>query len=347
MIKIKNIILLLLIVLLLPYKAAMPQGYENLETSELTYDQFIQQVLKYLNFDRGLQGLLPLEYDPVASYIAKKHALDQINNEYVSYCNLEGKCPDERYTLAGGTGAVVEIIKGFEDYESNISFTPLLAKHLVEALKANEDDSGVIFSPFLTHIGVGVAKDDLKKRFVSVVEFLTIGGEFIPLKNSIVLGEEINISGKVKDPFKFKAVSIAYSDREGKNPVSGYFDADSLNPYFPPQDYIAYGNKSKATFLNILKGIGFIGAIGASPFTGGASAILAPIFLHSLRTGTPREIPLKGGIKLSSDGRFSGKIKLNYKSMTGLYYVSVLGEVESIKYPIVLSRRTVRVTSPL
>lgn len=323
------------------------QGYENTASKELDYDEFTNLVISEINKKRGVKGLLPLAFDPIATSIAKSHAQDQIVNKYLSYCNLRNECPDERYTLAGGSGAIVEVIKGFErDFqEEPISLTPLLAKYLVDSLSQSEDDLKVVLSPYITHIGFGHAFD--KYRFSGVIEFVTITGEFSPIKMSLKVGEKLHVAGKVKEPYKFKAISVAYFDRYELAALDdksrSYFDIDHLRPYFPPQDYIAYGSTSRSNFIKIIQGIGLIGAIGASPFTGGASAILAPIFIHGLQNSPPREIPLKGGIKVNSKGEFKGDIVLNYYSMAGLYYVSVLAELPGYDYPIVVSRRTVQV----
>lgn len=326
------------------------QGYENQETQELSPEQFSDYVIQLINNERSYKGLLTLSIDPISNLVAREYANDLVTNSYFSYCDLQGKCPDERYTDAGGSGAVVEIIKGFENYEGeNTKLTPLLAEYLIEALKANEDDSKVFFSPFITHVGVGAAKNDFKKILTAIVELTTVGGTFAPLAPSVSLDEEIKVSGKVNPPFKFKAISVAYYDQtlHYQEPNYDNFDNDYLIPYFPPQDHIAYGSKTKARLVKLIKTLGFIGAIGASPFTGGASAILAPVFLHSLQNSPPKEIPFEGGIKVSSNGEFNGKISLNYQSMTGLYFISVLAELENIDYPVVISRRTVVVENPL
>ncbi len=323
------------------------QDYENKVFQEVSEDDFIDVVINEINARRGLRGLLPLAFDPIATNVAKDHAKNLIKNKYLSYCDHENKCPDERYTIAGGSGAVIEIIKGFEKDvgENSIKLTSLLAQYFVDSLTESEDDLKVIFSPYINNIGFGYAFD--KNRFAGVVEFVTIGGDFDPININLTLGNKLHIEGKVKTPFKFKAVSVAYLDRyeleNFKDESYSSFDIDYLKPYFPPQDYIAYSSTSKRNLVKIVQGIGLIGAIGASPFTGGASAILAPLFLHGLQSNPPREIPLKGGMKVNSKSEFTGDIPLDYYSMVGLYYVSVLAELQGLDYPITVSRRTVRV----
>lgn len=340
--KIKSLILFFVL-----FASSQCFAYENTETKVIDNITFANLLFANLNENRSFKGLLPLEIDRAASYVAKQHAEYLVNHDTLSYCNNKLQCPDERYTIAGGTGATVEIIKAFElSPDENVKLTELLTKNLLEALQVNEDDSRVLYNSFITHIGFGFATN--KNKFVAIIEFVTNGGNFSPLDQNIALGEKLNIEGSMKPPFIFKAISVAYFDKnEYKSSNDDFFDSDHIPPYFPPQDYIAYGNISKQRFLKILKGLGFIGAIGASPFTGGASAILAPVFLHSLQNTPSKEIPLKSGIKVSSDGQFSGKVSLNYQSMTGLYFVSILAELKNIDYPIVVSRRTVNVRSPL
>lgn len=323
-------------------------GYENAETIEVTDREFLQILFEVINEERSFQGLLPLKIDAIANKVAEEHALELILKGHLSHFNLKNQGPDERYSLSGGTGALTEVIKGFQVTENNkeVILTPLLVKQLVQAILNNSDDVHIIKSSYVTHIGTGIAMTKNKKGFVSVIEFLIKQGEFEPLKPKIYLGEKLDISGKVSKPYKFKAISIAYFDNlgtESKIYKEPYFDNDSIKPYFPPQEYIAYGDTSKSNIAKFVKGLGFIGAIGAAPFTGGASAILAPVFLSSLQGGPPREIPLKGGVKAKKSGEFLGSIDLNYESRVGLYLINVLSEFPGANYPIVISRRTVRI----
>lgn len=335
----------------LQIKTPKNNGYENSLTKELTKDEFADLLFRNINEERSIKGLLPLAYDPIAKIVATEQSAQLIKKGYLSYYNFQNQCPDERYTLQGGNGAIIETVKGFEVKEK-IKLTELLIEHLIEALNANKDDSNVLFSPYLTHCACGFSLSSDKKKFVSVLEFLTKGGEFDLIKPVVNLGEKLILSGVVKPPFKFKAVSVAYFDMPNmvdveENENNDFsFDTENLIPYFPPQDYIAFTDTTKSNFLNVLKGIGIIGAIGASPFTGGASAILAPALLSSIQSGTPREIPLKRGVKVKGN-KFSGEVELNFQGMTGLYFVSILGELPNINFPIVISRRTVRVVSPL
>lgn len=335
-----------------PLNEQIFKGYENTQTIELSYDDFVDDFIRLLNEERSYKGLLPLIKDDIATKVARDQANDLIFKKYLSYFNLKNQGPDERYTLLGGTGALLEVIKGFEveDSQNLVKLNELLAKHLIEAIKVNADDSQIFFSPYVTHIGAGFSLDKQRRKFVSVIDFVTKGGEFDPLRPELRLSEKLNISGKVTHPFKFRAVSVAYFDETKmteREDVNYYFDNDSLVPYFPPQDYIAYGDKTKSNFVNVLKVIGFVGAIGAAPFTAGATSIVAPVILSSIQNSPPREIPLKRGIKANSKGDFEGEIDLNYQGKTGLYVVSVLGELPSVNFPIVISRRTVRVTALL
>ncbi|OGI19941.1 MAG: hypothetical protein A3B68_00125 [Candidatus Melainabacteria bacterium RIFCSPHIGHO2_02_FULL_34_12] len=323
---------------------------ENAHTKEISESEFIEILVQLINDERSFKGSIPLTKDSISINTAQEHAFDLLKKGYLTYFSFKNQGPDERYTLSGGTGALVEILKGFEadknDKKSNIKLTTLLAKQLVQALAANTDDSQIFFNPYLTHIGVGAARSQDKKKFVAVIDFITKGGEFDPIKPSVNLGEKILVSGKINKPFKFKAVSIAYFEKADlllDENNEEYIDNESIKPYFPPQSYIAFGDTGKGNLMKVLKGIGAIGAIGAAPFTGGATAVLAPVLVSSIQSGPPKEIPLKGGMKAHSDGTFHGTIELNYQGRSGLYFISVLAEVPGLNYPLVISRRTVRV----
>lgn len=329
-------------------------GYENLQTKEVDKSVFVDLIIETINRERSFKGLLPLEKDAVALHIAEEHSAELIRKGYLSYFNKTGQSPDERYTLAGGTGAVSEVIKGFQldANEKPIKLTELLVEDLIQVININTDDSQILYNPYITEIGCGIYLSKDKKKFVSILEFVTKGGEFESLKPVLNFGEKISIQGKVKPPYKFKAISVAYLDksvfRESESMIQDlYFDNEQIIPYFPPQNYIAFGDVGKSNLGKVLKGLGVIAAIGGAPFTGGATAILAPPLISSIQNGPPKEIPLKGGIKANSDGEISGSIELNYQGRSGTYLVSVLAELPGVNGPVVISRRAVRVNSPL
>lgn len=334
---------------------ALPYG-----SSDLRDEKFIDAVFQYINEERSFKGLLPLVKDDIAMKVASEQASDLIERGNLSYYSTKNQPPDERYTQAGGTGALIEIVNGFEKFEGQdakdaknqkIKLTDKLAYQLAQATALNSDNSQVLFNPYITHLGLGYALSKDARKFVAVIEFLTKAGEFEPLKPVLNFGEKILIAGMVNLPYKFKAVSVGYFNEsisidEDENSSVG-FNSENLKPYFPPQDYIAYSDNLKVNFIKVVKGLGVIGAIAGAPFTGGATAILAPVLLSSIQNGQPKEIPLKSGIKANSKSEFYGKIDLNYQGMSGLYFISVLAELPSVNYPIIVSRRTVRVNNPL
>ena len=325
-------------------------GYENLQTKTLTPDEFVEILFGQINNERSFKGMLPLEKDETATRVAQEQIEFIFKNGQLTYFNDKHQCPDERYTLAGGTGAITEVIKGFEEYGvNNIKTSGLLAKQLVQAISVSPDDAAILFAQFASHLGVGFGISKDKKKFVAILEIINKGGSFFPVKPNIKLGEKLLISGKVNKPYNFKAVAIGYAEPEQiiEQDESYGFDFDRLKPFFPPQSYVAFGDTTKTNFLKVAKSIGILGAIAGAPFTGGATAVLAPPLFYSIQNCPAREVPLKGGVKSNSKGEFVAELPLNYNGKTGLYFVSVLADIKGINYPVVVSRRTVRVESPL
>lgn len=328
------------------------QGYENVQTEEIDKTQFIELLIEKINLERSFKGLLTVKLDAISNSVAEEHASELLKKGYLSYFNAKKQGPDERYTLAGGTGAISEVLNGFHD-DKAVKLTELLAKQLIQAIDLNTDDSNIMYSPYVNEIGCGVSLSKDKKNFVVVLEFISKGGDFEPLKPVLNFAEKLAVKGKVLPPYKFKAVSIAYYDKslasdEPKLVDENFdFSHDQIFPYFPPQNYIAFGDLGKTNLGKVLKGLGVIAAIGGAPFTGGATAILASPLLCSIQNGPPKEIPLKGGIKVNSQGEIYGELELNYQGKGGLYFISILAELPGVNAPIVISRRTVRVNSPL
>lgn len=320
------------------------EGYENTLVTNLSTVGFEGEVIRSINEQResrGLRALVPYE---VAYQSAMIHSKFLIKLGQLSYYNEKIQGPDERYTLFGGQGYTQEIIKGFES-ESPIKLSPLLANQLVDAVVLNIDDSKVLLDTMLTHVGVGVSLSGDLKKFIVVIEFVSIGGEIIS-SHDVMLGQKIKVSGRVLNPYRFKAITVAYDDTD-ENDISSnrnlnFINNDTLKPYIPPIDYEAYIDSTSNDWGNVLKGLLFVGSIAAAPFTAGASGIFAPFILQSFGGGGVREVPTMGGIK-STSGGFEGIIDLNYKNKPGLYFVNLWGSLPNGGYPVLLSRKTVRV----
>jgi hypothetical protein len=326
-------------------------GYENYQTKELALKQFEDSFIEIINQQRSFMGALPLIKDDIAFKVAGEQAENIINKNQLSHFDSKGHCPDERYTLAGGTGALIEVLRSFELDEGKIVLNELLINQLIEAISLNTDELKILYNPYITQVGYGFGVSKDKKKFVVVLDFLTKNGEIEPIRTTINLNQKLNLSGKLKSPYKFKAITIGYlSDADifdvNDNGDIG-FNSENMKPYFPPQDYIAFSDNSKSNLIKILSGIGFVAALGGAPFTGGASGVLAPFFLNTIQNGSPKEVPLKGGIKTTSDGQFKGDLLLNYQGMTGLYFVNVIADIPGSNSAIIISRRTVRVELPV
>jgi len=326
-------------------------GYENYQIQELTLNQFEDSFLDIINQQRSFMGALPLIKDDVAYKAAGEQAENIINKNQLSYFDSKGHCPDERYTLAGGTGALIEVLRSFELDKGKIVLNELLINQLIEAISLNTDELKILYNPYITHLGYGFGVSKDKKKFVAVLDFLTKNGEVEPIRTTINLNQKVSLSGKLKPPYKFKAITIGYLSNADISDVDDNvgvgFNSEHMKPYFPPQDFIAFSDNSKSNLVKILSGIGFVAALGGAPFTGGASGVLAPFFLNTIQNGSPKEVPLKGGIKITSDGQFKGDLLLNYQGMTGLYFVNVIADIPGSNSAIVVSRRTVRVDLPI
>src|SRR3989338_3931526 len=140
---------------------------DNLQTAEINSEKFQDILYEFINEEISFKGLLPLVKDETALSVAFEQAKEILAKGYVSYKNLKNQYQDERYTLSGGTGAIIEVIKGFEN-DSNkkqIKLTELLAKQLVQAIEANPDDAQILYSPYINHFGLGFALSKDKKKF--------------------------------------------------------------------------------------------------------------------------------------------------------------------------------------
>jgi uncharacterized protein YkwD len=176
-----------------------------------------QRMIDGINRDRRVNGLTPVEGDPVAALAGQRHAEDMVAHDYFSHWNREGWGPDHRYTQAGGTHAVSENLYAYEYVYEDGRGAPIKDwGAVIENAQAGLMDSpghrANILDPAHTHVGIGLAYDASTGQFRLAQEFTNQYVQLVqPLPLQAELGQHIVVQGRftgqdLSDPL----LSVAY-----------------------------------------------------------------------------------------------------------------------------------------
>lgn len=140
-------------------------------------DKILNQVrsnlLQLINEEREVARVSPVAIDQLATEVATKHARDMAKHKYASHWNRDGLKPYHRYSLAGGFHATQENISAADNTWSMqqkdlIQDTSYLHLRLYNETPPNDGHRRAILAPQQTHVGFGVAVDDLRLRVVEL-----------------------------------------------------------------------------------------------------------------------------------------------------------------------------------
>lgn len=95
--------------------------------------QLQARAVQLINRDRQLNGLAPVQADPLLMRVAQLHAEDMKARHYYAHVTPEGKTPTDRLSAAGGEGGVGENI--MLQTESVGGVAPLLTWGVLESFQ--------------------------------------------------------------------------------------------------------------------------------------------------------------------------------------------------------------------
>jgi len=174
-------------------------------------------MLEIINQDRQANGRNPVAWDPVADKAGRLHAQDMVEQDYFSHWNRDGLGPDHRYTLAGGTHAVMENIHAFEYVYEDGRGAPIedwnwVIENAQSGLMDSPGHRKNILDPAHTHVGVGMAYDPETGRFRLAQEFTNQYAQLDgPLPTQARLGESIVVRGEfIGDNLSNPLLNLAY-----------------------------------------------------------------------------------------------------------------------------------------
>lgn len=302
-----------------------------------------EQMLKIINQERSFRSLTPLSVDPLTQKVVNEHASYLVQTKQFSHFGAGGSNPDQRYTEAGGTGKVDELVDGFfASVDKTGQIKPIEVSNdtpnfLMDAFLKVPDKSDIVFNNDANRAGISFVMSPDKKQLVVVIQLVVEAGSLSSIPSTASVSDYVQMNGTLNRGYKFAWIGVSKKELDSteKNEIEP-------SPYFSPIDQVIYMDKDSDRAKNIAKTGGMILAMVAAPFTYGASMIVADILMQSIaQTYQAQDVQVRGGVR-ASEGGFSGRIALGEWG-PGLYYLTVWGLPSRGKKPVVLSRRAVKV----
>ncbi|HSE34011.1 MAG TPA: CAP domain-containing protein [Pyrinomonadaceae bacterium] len=136
-------------------------------------NQVRSNLLQLINEERAVAKVAPVVIDQLATEVATKHARDMATHKYASHWNRDGLKPYQRYSFAGGFHATQENISAADNTWSMqlkdlLQDTSYLHLRLYNETPPNDGHRKAILAPQQTHVGFGVAVDELRLRVVEL-----------------------------------------------------------------------------------------------------------------------------------------------------------------------------------
>lgn len=185
------------------------------ESAEFDLVELRRQLLELINVDRVAAGLQPLEIDAVAETAAQGHADEMAALGYLSHWNVDGFGPDWRYSRSGGRDAVQENIASYslqsqtDSADASVDWTRV-ASDVHQALRADEQYGQNMLAPYHTHLGLGLAVNQVTGQVRVAQEFVNRLASIDPIPTRVLRGERIVVKGQLLDGSTNPVVIIAF-----------------------------------------------------------------------------------------------------------------------------------------
>ena len=140
---------------------------------EKTFQELRANLLAMVNEEREVAKVPPVEIDELATRVATKHAVDMATVKYASHWGRDGLKPYHRYSFAGGTDATQENVSSADNTWSTklkdlMQDTSYLHVRLYQEKPPYDGHRRAILAPQHTHVGLGLAVDQLRLRLVEL-----------------------------------------------------------------------------------------------------------------------------------------------------------------------------------
>jgi len=167
---------------------------------EKKFEEIRANLLKMVNEERAVANVPPVAMDELATKVATRHAVDMAAAEYASHWGRDGLKPYQRYSFAGGTDATQENVSSADNtwstkLEDLIQDTAYLHVRLYQEKPPYDGHRRAILAPQHTHVGFGLAVDQLRLRLVEL--FVAKHVEVDPFRREAKPGGQISVVGNI------------------------------------------------------------------------------------------------------------------------------------------------------
>lgn len=170
---------------------------------EKVFEELRANLLKMINEARAVAKVPQVAMDELATKVATKHAIDMATAEYASHWGRDGLKPYHRYSFAGGTEATQENVSAadntwsmkLKDLKQDTAYLHL---RLYQEKPPNDGHRRTILAPQHTHVGFGIAVEQLRLRLVEL--FVARHVEVDPVHRVGKPGREMSFLAKIINP---------------------------------------------------------------------------------------------------------------------------------------------------
>lgn len=181
---------------------------------EKAFAEIRANLLEMVNEERSVERVPPVAMDELATEVANKHAIDMVTGEFASHWGSDGRKAYHRYSFAGGTHATQENVSSADNtwsmkLQDLKQDTAYLHVRLYNEKPPNDGHRQTILAPQHTHVGFGLAVEQLRLRMVELFVAKHVNVE--NLKREAKPGSTITFSGKVlNSDHMFNNIAVFY-----------------------------------------------------------------------------------------------------------------------------------------
>ena len=168
-----------------------------------SFDEIRTNLLQLVNEERAVEKVSALALDEFATRVATKHAIDMATGKFANHWGRDGLKPYQRYSFAGGIDATQENISAADNMWSErskdlVQDTAYLHVRLYQEKFPNDGHRKTILAPQHTHVGFGLAVDELRLRVVEL--FVARYVKLAPVERKAKPGDTFTLTGKLLNP---------------------------------------------------------------------------------------------------------------------------------------------------
>jgi uncharacterized protein YkwD len=181
---------------------------------ETTFAEIRANLLEMINEERDVAKLNTLLVDDLATQVATKHAQEMAVEDFASHWGRDGRKPYHRYSFAGGTQATQENVSAADNtWSTKVSDLKQDAAYLhVRLYQEKPPYDGhrrAILAPQHTHVGFGIAVNNLRLRLVEM--FVAKYVQVEPIRRKAKPGDRLTFTAKMpKEGYYLNTVEVFY-----------------------------------------------------------------------------------------------------------------------------------------